>query len=178
MDGGLANHDQLLAGAVDAGIVERLDVVNGRHVIGREVVISSARSKIRLQEWPGDRPLGRLEAEVAEAVNRADNGFERCRYGWLGGVGEVHLAVHQIVMEPGAEGVSIWGAAPLQAIQLRPRATPTTVRPSLCSQAAILATSSWLTPKRSAYSSGVSQWRKSGEDGSCWPASSWVSAVS
>ena len=97
-----------------------------------------------------------LEAEIMEAMDRMHHALQGRRQRGFGGIGIMRLAVHHINVDLGLKALSTCAAVPLTATALRARATLVTVKFWLCSHPAILAISSWLAPKRSAYSSGVS----------------------
>ena len=95
----LSGDHQLLPSAVDAGRIERLDVINGGYVVGRELVIAPGGGVMGTQ----GAPLARSQTEVIEPVNGADHTLESRRNGWLYGIGKVQLAFRLVVMNGGGE---------------------------------------------------------------------------
>lgn len=89
--GGSGDGD-FLAGAVDTGLVEGGDVVDGREVIGDEGVNACRGSG-----------LGLILREIVQAVESQDGTGKRGGDGKIGGIGEVALARQKIAVNFGVE---------------------------------------------------------------------------
>src|ERR1019366_5700304 len=103
---GIADDGDVLAVAIDVGRVEGGDVVDGGQIVGHQGVSALTRSV------QGANDLrGRLE--IVEADESADYLRQRGGNGGCIDVGEMGFAIHQVVMEAGAEGAGglLGGAA-------------------------------------------------------------------
>src|ERR1022692_1237898 len=92
---GLPHHRQLLPRSVDAGFVERSDVVNGGDIVRNEHMgaIGQGIARLRVQPQHG------LPAEVMETVNGEHDALEGHGYGRAGGIGVVRFAAHLVAMD-------------------------------------------------------------------------------
>ena len=97
-DIGFAHHGNALSGAVEAGLVERRDVVDSRPVLRRKIVVG-ARIIVG-----GDLPDEWLQVEIAEPEEAPDDAGEGLRYRWLDGVGVMRFAIDLESMDRGAQG--------------------------------------------------------------------------
>src|ERR1700738_3444938 len=97
----LSDHRNFLARAVDARLVERRDIVNGRQVVGSDAMTAAAGGHLRI-DLPPYAPG--LEAKVVQTPESPHNAVES---GWNRGAARVRivqLAVNVVAMNPGAEG--------------------------------------------------------------------------
>ena len=95
IDLGLSGDHELLAGAVNAGGVQRIDVVDERKIIGSDIVNAPAG---RVVGKLAQRSHGRLHAEIVQAANAADHTAKRRGQGRLGRVGEMRFAIDNILV--------------------------------------------------------------------------------
>ena len=102
IEGGIADDGDLLAVAIDAGGIERGDVVDGGEVVGHEGVYALAGSVL------GADDVG-AQLEIVEAEEAADHIFERGGNGGFVHIGEVGFAIHAEAMEARAEGAGRLG---------------------------------------------------------------------
>ena len=100
VDGGLADHYQCLARAIDSLRQQRLDVIDGGEVVGRQDVAVSAGVIVRRRPprlHPG------VETEVIQSADVADHRLQRRGNGRLFRVREMQFAVHQVMVKLGSE---------------------------------------------------------------------------
>ncbi len=95
VDRRLPRDHQLLARSVDPRRVQRIDVVNRREIVGRDVMLAVRRGVIGMRR----RARPRLHAEIGETADSGDRAAERRGDGRLRCVGEVRFAVHCIIVQ-------------------------------------------------------------------------------
>ena len=94
---GLADDGDRLPGAIDVGEVERRDVVDGGEIGGRHMV-GAAAGHVGMGRFQA-----RLEVKIAQSADAGDDPGERRWNGRIGGIGVMHLAVHEVVVDLGVE---------------------------------------------------------------------------
>ena len=99
LDARLAGNDDTLSRPVDPRIVQGREVVDGGQVGGRDIMPAARRGVSRFQ-----CVLEGARAEVVEPLNRPHDAAEALGNGRLGGVGEVRLAVLDILVKLGLKG--------------------------------------------------------------------------
>ena len=99
-DRGLPDYGDLLPGSVHAGAVKRRDVIDGRDIVGREVMRAAA-SSYRATTF---RRRG-FKRKSCSPRDARDHPGHRGRNARIGGVREVRVAVDLVAMNLGLERV-------------------------------------------------------------------------
>ena len=92
---GLSRNHQLLAGSIEPGGIERLNVIDDGEIVGTEVM--GPVGSIEFGQ-PRGRRAPRFGTEIIQATNAGDYAVQRCGNPDIRRIGEVCLAVHVHVM--------------------------------------------------------------------------------
>ena len=101
IDIGVPDDGDLLTGAIDAGVVKRIQVINGGEIVRGKVVCAAATVVSRVAG--GHQPMHRLRIEVIESLEATHHAGQSGRNGGLRGGREMRLAFHVVAVNRGVK---------------------------------------------------------------------------